>query len=117
MLTDRILIWEELPRERFIDDHHSGAVFAVAFLKLAALPQRNGHRAKVIGRDVLKVRLSQVVLSPLLNVKRQSRAEFCRQGGDIGGRFDAWYLPEPFKNPAKEPLVSRRALIARIAHG
>src|SRR2546428_819231 len=60
MLTDRILIWEELPRERFIDDHHSGAVFAVAFLKLAALPQRNGHRAKVIGRDVLKVRLSEL---------------------------------------------------------
>src|SRR6266511_567384 len=117
MLTDRILIWEELPRERFIDYHHASGAFAVAFLKLAALPQRNGHRAKVIRCDVLKVRLSPVVLASLLNVKRQSRAEFCRQSGDIGDRFDTRYLPEPFKNLAKEPLASRRALIARIAHG
>src|SRR5262245_803161 len=78
-MTDRVLVGEEAPRQRFVDDYYSRGFRAVLRCKWSSCANLDAHRLKVFGADEIGVNtrlFPRLLMTPLdLNKK-----EACRPG-------------------------------------
>src|SRR5215510_2968624 len=86
-MADRVLVGEEIPRHRFVDDCDTRRLGAVLSCERSSGAHLDAHRLKVVGTDMSQVKSRQI--TPLEWRTSFDKMEYRKPGVRLGERKEA----------------------------